>query len=197
MERSQHNRSADMESVSPPQVLPQTMTGLPKAFADIYRQEFDYVCRSLRRLGARSGDLKDLVQDVFLVVLQRLPTWDSTKPLRPWLFGISFRVFSQFRQRAFVRKEDSTDLMDEISVASNMEDVLSARDARACVLLALQKIEVERRPVFIMHELDGCPIPEVAQTLGLPLNTAYSRLRLAREEFKAAIERMRAKGVQP
>ncbi|HEX2671205.1 MAG TPA: sigma-70 region 4 domain-containing protein [Polyangiaceae bacterium] len=42
-----------------------------------------------------------------------------------------------------------------------------------------------------MHEIDGCPIPEVADALGIPLNTAYSRLRLARQDFADGLRRER------
>jgi RNA polymerase sigma-70 factor (ECF subfamily) len=58
---------------------------------------------------------------------------------------------------------------------------------------ALDGLDLDRRAVFVMHELDEIPVPEVANTLAIPLNTAYSRLRLARVDVAAAIQRFRAK----
>jgi RNA polymerase sigma-70 factor (ECF subfamily) len=59
---------------------------------------------------------------------------------------------------------------------------------------ALETLELGRRAVFILHALDECPMPEVARALGLPLNTAYSRLRLARADLALAVRRLRLKG---
>jgi RNA polymerase sigma-70 factor (ECF subfamily) len=57
-------------------------------------------------------------------------------------------------------------------------------------------VEIDRRAVFVLHDIHEVPVPEVAETLGVPLNTAYSRLRIAREEFATAVKRLRkARGV--
>jgi RNA polymerase sigma-70 factor (ECF subfamily) len=57
---------------------------------------------------------------------------------------------------------------------------------------ALEAMEIDRRAVFLMHEVDGFSIPEVAEALAVPLNTAYSRLRLARDEFRERVRRLRS-----
>ncbi len=69
-------------------------------------------------------------------------------------------------------------------------DVLVDAERRALVLSALDRMPLERRAVFVMHEIDEHSIPDVARALDLPLNTAYSRLRIAREEFAAAVRRL-------
>ncbi len=61
------------------------------------------------------------------------------------------------------------------------------------VLAALDTLDLDRRVIFVMHEMDGTACPEIAEALGVPLNTVYSRLRLARQKFKAAIRRLRLK----
>lgn len=63
---------------------------------------------------------------------------------------------------------------------------------RALLMQALDELELERRAVFVMHELDGQAVPEIAAALEIPLGTAYSRLRLAREDMTAAVRRFRA-----
>jgi RNA polymerase sigma-70 factor (ECF subfamily) len=67
---------------------------------------------------------------------------------------------------------------------------VAARQAKALVERALLAVEVDRRAVFILHDLEGCPAPDIARTLEIPVNTAYSRLRLAREEFRAEVARL-------
>ncbi len=58
------------------------------------------------------------------------------------------------------------------------------------VLRALESIEIERRAVFILFEFDECPMKQITETLRIPLFTGYSRLRLARAEFTAAVRRL-------
>jgi len=59
---------------------------------------------------------------------------------------------------------------------------------------ALEELDLDRRAVFVMHDIDGHVMPDIAAALGVPLNTAYSRLRLARADFAAAVERVRGGG---
>ena len=69
---------------------------------------------------------------------------------------------------------------------------MEGTEARAVLMKALDALDLDRRAVFVMHELDEIPVPEIASTLDIPLNTAYSRLRLARADAAAAIQRFRA-----
>jgi RNA polymerase sigma-70 factor (ECF subfamily) len=163
------------------------------AFREIYEAHAGYVWNTLRRLGVREGDLEDVVHEVFLAVYKRLGDYDPAKPLRPWLFGFSFRTASDYRSRARHRREVAEAEMEVADEAPAADEQVEAQRRRALVNAALEAIELGRRAVFIMHEIDGAPIPEVASALGIPLNTAYSRLRLAREEFGAAVRRLQAK----
>ncbi len=75
--------------------------------------------------------------------------------------------------------------------AHGPEELVARRQARTIVDRALLEVPAERRVVFVMHELEGFGIPEVAQSLEVPLNTAYSRLRLARRDFADAVQRLK------
>jgi RNA polymerase sigma-70 factor (ECF subfamily) len=59
------------------------------------------------------------------------------------------------------------------------------------VLEALDAIDLDRRAVFVLYEIDGVTMDEIARSLGIPVNTAYSRLRVARGEFAAAVKRLK------
>ena len=85
------------------------------------------------------------------------------------------------------------DIPEEIDPAPLGDEKIEAEEARALMLEAIQAIDLPRRGVFILAELEEQPMPEIAAALQIPLNTAYSRLRLAREEFEKAATRLLAR----
>src|SRR6185436_7362521 len=140
----------------------------------------------------RDADLEDLTHDVFVIVYRSLPEYDPKRPLRPWLFGMAYRFASDYRRRAQHRREVVDDRrVEPIDRAPPADEQLAAQQARQLVIDALDAVELDRRAVLVMHDIDGHGVPEIAQALEIPLNTAYSRLRLAREQFKAAVQRLR------
>ena len=173
------------------QVTAQGEPARPLNFNAIFRAEFEYVWSSLRRLGIPERDLEDLAHDVFFRVYERLADYDTARPLRPWLFGFSFRVASDYRRRFSNRREVLSPASETRDPAPTALDRLEHAEALTLAQAALDGVEIERRAVFILHEIDGCPVPAIASALGLPLNTTYSRLRLARAEFRAALQRER------
>jgi RNA polymerase sigma-70 factor (ECF subfamily) len=146
----------------------------------------------MRRLGAPPQDLEDLAHDLFVVVHRHLAEYDPDRPLRPWLFGIAVRVLADFRRSPRNTREILGESAEPVDGAPSPHEQLEGSEARAVLMRALDDLDLDRRAVFVMHELDEIPIPEIASTLGVPLNTAYSRLRLARADVAAAIQRFRA-----
>jgi RNA polymerase sigma-70 factor (ECF subfamily) len=181
------SKAVDLESApldEPPLQAP--------TFRDLFTAEFSYVFNTLRRLGIRERDLEDLTHDVFVVVHRGLPEYDPRRPVRPWLFGIAFRVASDDRRRARNAREVVEDPAHEpVDRAPPADEQLAAAQAQRMVLEGLDDLDLNRRAVLVLHDIDGCTMPEIARALSIPLNTAYSRLRLAREQFKAAVQRIR------
>ncbi len=159
-------------------------------FRTIYESEFTYVWQVLRRLGVRDADIEDVAHDVFVTVHRRLPDYDSVRPVRPWLFGISFRIASDYRQSARYRWEVPKDVADTPDGAPTVYDHLVARDAQRLVAEALDTLDTTVRAVFVMHDIEGHSIPEIVDSLDAPLNTLYSRLRIARRQFSVAVRRL-------
>jgi RNA polymerase sigma-70 factor (ECF subfamily) len=159
-------------------------------FRTVFETELDYVWNALRQLGVPDRDLEDVAHDVFVTVLRRIDDYDRARPVRPWLFGIAYRTAADYRKRAYVRRERIGDVPDRDDGAAPADERLAAAEAQRTVALALEALPFERRAVFVMHDVDGHPMPEVAATLAVPLNTAYTRLRAAREEFHAAVRRV-------
>ena len=147
---------------------------------DVYREHLDYVWQSLRRLGVAAADLEDLAHEVFVVVHRRLADYDPARPIRPWLFGIAYRVASEHRRRAARRELPASD--DARAVATDTSPEMRAVKNQAIELAkrALAALDDDARAVFVLAELDGVPVTDVATTLEIPVNTAYTRLRRAR-----------------
>ncbi|MFZ5891971.1 MAG: RNA polymerase sigma factor [Myxococcota bacterium] len=162
-------------------------------FRRVFQAEFDYVWHTLRRLGVPERDLADVTHDVFERVYLRIVQYDPTRPLRPWLFGFAFRVAADYRRLSRNRCEQLGLTDEPFDQSPGAVEQLVKAERLELALAALECIEFDRRAVFVLHELDDCAIPDVAEALGINVNTAYSRLRLARQEFQRAARRLRAK----
>jgi RNA polymerase sigma-70 factor (ECF subfamily) len=163
------------------------------SFRAVFESEFGYVWNTLRRLGVAERDAEDVAHDTFVVVHRRLGDYEPERPLRPWLFGIAYRTASDYRRLARHRHEvlDEPSDLELVDDGPDAEERLADAEARALFMRTLDALSLDRRAVLVMHDIDGHPIPEVAAALSIPLNTAYSRLRLAREDFHAELERAR------
>lgn len=164
-----------------------------RLFQQIYEQEFDYVWRLLRRFGARERDREDLAHDVFVAVYRSLARYDRERPLRPWLFGFAFRVVSDYRRKAGFQRELPVDEHHTASTEPEALEHLEARERTALVAAGLDRLSLDQRAVFVMHELEGQSVPEIARALGISDNTCYSRLRLGRERFTRAVRAVSAR----
>jgi RNA polymerase sigma-70 factor (ECF subfamily) len=163
-------------------------------FDALYEEHFDFVWRSLRRLGIPEHNLDDAVQDVFLVVHRRLNEFEGRSTVKTWLFGIALRVASVHRRSAARRPtEPLIEDPPEAAVPAAAETLTEAREAARLVHRLLDCLDEDRRAVFILSELEQMTAPEISAALGVNLNTVYSRLRLARRDFDAALSRHRAR----
>ena len=150
--------------------------------------------RTLRRLGVTERDVEDMAHEVFVAVHRELDKYDRARPIRPWLFAFCFRIASHYRRKT--ERETVRDVAGEAVDQTDGPDLLLDRERkRRHVLAALDEIELDRRAVFVLHELDGFTCEAIAQSLEIPLGTVYSRLRLARQDFAAKMRRLKAKRV--
>jgi RNA polymerase sigma-70 factor (ECF subfamily) len=160
----------------------------------IFRREFPYVWRTLRRLGIADRDLEDVAHEVFIRMNAQLPLYDPTRPFRPWLFGIALGIASNHRRLSRHRVRLVADLPDEIDTKPSADQRIEQAEERALVHAALQGVRLEQRAVLVLHEIDGYAVPDVAAALGIRVNTAYSRLRLGREAFRDRVRRLTSRG---
>jgi RNA polymerase sigma-70 factor (ECF subfamily) len=173
------------------------VTQLAITLDEVFRMHAGYVWNSLRRLGIAPSDVEDLTHDVFVQVHSRLADYDPARPARPWLFAFALRVAAQYRRRAHRRYETRGEPDQASAPGSSAEERLALQDERRLVLDALGTIDLDRRAVFVLYEIDEVPMDEIAASLSIPVNTAYSRLRVARTEFRAAVQRLRLRRGEP
>lgn len=163
-------------------------------FRKVYEQHYDFVWRSLRRLGVRDADVPDALQETFLVVLRRLDEFEGRARLTTWLFRICMRVARDRQRLAHNRRE----LLDErvvdgcLDEESDVGQQVERREDVEMLELALDRMDLDQRAVFTLFELEEMSGEEIAETLQIPLGTVYSRLRLGREAFRKVFHRVRA-----
>lgn len=164
----------------------------PRDCLDAFDRELDYLFITLRRLGAPPHEIEDLAQEVFVVLHRNWPTLDTSYPLRPYLFGVAFRIVCAHQRRR--SKEVLSPDLDPHDVTVSPEGSLQSKEATALLLAALDALPLSRRAVVVMHELDEVPIADVARKLSITRFGAYARLRKGRKELAAAVRRLSKAG---
>jgi RNA polymerase sigma-70 factor (ECF subfamily) len=160
------------------------------SFRDVFESELDFVWNCLRRFGIPERDIEDEALEVFLRVQESLPEFDSARNIRPWIAGFAYRVACEYRRRPRHRYEQMGIEVDPPTSVASPEERAAEGQRRAMISAALDRVDLGRRAVLVMHDVYGYSIPEVAESCDIPLNTAYSRLRVARAEFAQALKRI-------
>jgi RNA polymerase sigma-70 factor, ECF subfamily len=162
-------------------------------FDELCRTEAAYVVRALRYIGIPERDVADVAQEVLLIVHRKLPEFEGRSSVRTWLYRICQRSASDYRRKASVRNER---VLGELPVAYHPEDhgATDRLEARAELLRALDHLDGDKRAVFVLYEIEGLDMKQVAEVLECPLQTAYSRLHAARA-LLVAVMKQESQGV--
>jgi RNA polymerase sigma-70 factor (ECF subfamily) len=161
----------------------------PASVADVYAAHADFVWASLQRLGARDDDLNDLLQEVFLVVHQRLRDFEGRSTLTTWLYGICIRVVASHRRRLGRRRETTVDAAETparepVAATASPEEAAAIREARVRLAEILDEMDLEKRAVLVMYDVEEMACDQIAAIVGVPVGTVYSRLHAARAQFE-------------
>jgi RNA polymerase sigma-70 factor (ECF subfamily) len=161
------------------------------SFRQVYEQHAAFVWRVLRRLGVRPTDVEDVCQEVFLIVHRKLPEFAHRSAVSTWLYAIALRCASDYRRRAYVAREVSGEVGDS-AVDAAQHDSIANRQARELLDRILDGLDEDKRVVFVLYELEEIAMAEIAELVGCPVQTAYSRLHAARAAVEAATARLHA-----
>lgn len=171
---------------------------LPPSFEQTYEEHFSFVWRSARALGVIEHALDDVTQEIFLVVLKRLGEFEGRSTVRTWLYGIVRNVVRAHRRTR--KKHDGNEGQGHVDPESlhspderSPEATAEKTQAARLVIQLLDALDDDKREVFVLAELEQLGAKEIAELLDENINTVYSRLRLAREEFAAAAQRHRTR----
>jgi RNA polymerase sigma-70 factor (ECF subfamily) len=157
---------------------------------------FDFLGRSLRRLGVAEASVEDAVQQVLLVLADRLDDVSEDKE-RAFLFGTAMRVASDFRKKQRRLREVATDvglLQRNPDSAVTPDQLLDEARARELLDVVLDELPDDLRHIFILYELEELTMASIASLVELPPGTVASRLRRARATFEEIVARMRRSG---
>ncbi len=164
-----------------------------RQFRTVYDAHVAFVWRNLRRLGVMDRDVEDKCQEVFVVAHRRWEEFaDRGHGPRAWLFQIVLRVASDARRhrRRHPVDPDGGIAQERQSIEAPQAVAVARKQALDLLDRALASIDMGRRAVLVLHEIEQMTAPEIARTLELPLNTVYSRLRVARVELDAELARL-------
>jgi RNA polymerase sigma-70 factor, ECF subfamily len=171
---------------------PRVVPPILPSFRSVYDAYFDFVWTCTRRLGVPADAVDDVVQEIFVVVHARMETIEQPASLRSWLYGVVRRTVSTYHRGRRVRSaHEASDPFDDNAHAMQPSplDLAVLSDELRLLWRLLGELDGLKREVFVLVELEEMTVPEIADALGVPLNTAYSRLRAARQEFNAAFAR--------
>ena len=157
----------------------------------VYREHHAFVWRTLHHFGLRNDEIRDAQQEVFVVVHRRLRDFDGRTSIRNWLYGISRRVSSDIRKKK-QRRAARLRLVSDPDAMPGPQRPAAQLSAADLVERFLEMLDEDKRQAFVLAEVEGMTAPEIADALGVNLNTIYARLRAARLRFQREIDRQRA-----
>jgi RNA polymerase sigma-70 factor (ECF subfamily) len=157
-------------------------------FEMVYREHFDFACRSLRLLGVAVDGLEDAAQDVFGIASRRLAEFEGNSSVKTWIFAIVQRVAANHRRSHRRRQAPLEALSVEgetaIDAGQSPESEAAAAQSAALIQAFCDTLDESRRALLVLGLIEGVPMRELASTLGIPLQTAYSRIRALRRSLE-------------
>jgi RNA polymerase sigma-70 factor (ECF subfamily) len=160
-------------------------------FRQIFDQHAVTVGRTLRYLGVAEADLMDAAQEVFLVVDRRYAEFEGRASVSTWIHEICVRVAMSSRRRQRRRREEVVADTPDVEVAAEQDARIAASQDRDLLRDLLASLDETARQIVVLHEIEGLPMREVAEIVGCPLQTAYSRCKSALEKMRAELARAR------
>jgi RNA polymerase sigma-70 factor (ECF subfamily) len=166
------------------------------SFDQVYERHFRFVWRVLRASGLPPSMVEDAAQDVFVVVHRRLSEFECRSDIRTWLFRIASWVVTSERRKLRTKRENEEN--DEHAVSDVRDrsagplEILERSEAIRTLERILGRMDPEKRMAFLLMDIEEMKASEVAEVLEINVNTVYSRLRLAREQFKLLLQKSSA-----
>jgi RNA polymerase sigma-70 factor (ECF subfamily) len=156
-------------------------------FREIFDQHATAVGRTLRYLGVPEADLRDAAQEVFLVINRRYGEFEGRSSLSTWIRQICVRVAFANRRRRIRRREEVVEYPPDRGVEADQQSDIERREQRRLLTQLLDALDDEQRAIIVLYEIEMLPMREVAEAVGCPLQTAYSRRKAALEKLREGL----------
>jgi RNA polymerase sigma-70 factor, ECF subfamily len=147
------------------------------------------VRRFISRLGVMAGDVDDLAQATFLIVMDAASSFRGGGAARAWLFGLAANVVRRHR-RSMARMAAhlaawAREPREERPPPPS--ESLDAHERSVRAAHALARLSPKKREVFVMVTMEGLTAETAADALGIPVGTVWTRLHHARRELRAQL----------
>jgi RNA polymerase sigma factor (sigma-70 family) len=164
------------------------LTGDPAACRELVERLQADVFGLCQRLLAHSHDAEDVTQEVFLRVFRSLKRWDSARPLRPWVLGITVN-----RCRTWIgRRSKGPELADYLHETPDRRPADDSTELRTEIRAAVDALRSDYREVFVLFHERGQSYEEIAEAVDRPVGTVKTWLHRARVEL---LEHLRGRGL--
>jgi len=163
----------------------------PSSFAEAYRDYAQRVARWAHNLGGYGIDVEDVVQEVFLVVSRKLPSYSASGSFTSWLFEITRRVVANHRRRQGRQLLSRASAETLESAPSQGLDPAAELERRLLVALfyrALDQLPEKYRTVFVLYEIEDLSTQAISDLCRLKLSTVKVQLVRARARFMRAYQ---------
>jgi RNA polymerase sigma-70 factor, ECF subfamily len=155
-----------------------------------FHDHFDTLWRFAARLGVPRQHVDDVVQEVFIIASRREANIAAGSERR-FLISTTIKISANERRRRARQLDRPALIENEPDEGPDGTALLERKHLLELLYAALDELSDDHRSVFVLHELEGFTVPEIAELLGVPQGTAASRLGRARQSFAASAARLR------
>ncbi|MBN2716070.1 MAG: RNA polymerase sigma factor [Deltaproteobacteria bacterium] len=188
MQASQKEKIGDdIQSLSDSALMKSLEKGNMSALEEIYMRYGDMVKTVIYRTipNVDTADVEDLTQEIFITLLRSASRFDGSKRLRPWLYGIAANKAADSRRSTCLHAA----LLNRHRVAEQLVQppftgsVDTKLDLRKQLTQAFSTLPREQHDVMVLHVIEGFKGAEIADILGIEVNTVWVRLHRARKRL--------------
>lgn len=163
-----------------------------KVFETFHQPIFNYLLRMTQHVGLA----EDLLQETFVRVYRGLPNFRGGSSLSTWIYRIATNVSLDYFRSKRSRQDKVTDALEDIdadqewitdSVTASSEQALVQAEMSACVRQYIRNLPPDYRAALVLSDLQGLKNKEIAEVLGVSLDTVKIRLHRARTKLRGAL----------
>ena len=166
------------------EVLRKASQGDLACFRTIYNAAGGFVYNVALRVTSNKEDAEEVLQEVFLTVYHKLKEFRFQSSFKTWVYRIAVNQAINYSRKAAKQRNRTVEYTEEFNAVSvNPEAGLNMeREAREkLVHKLLSDLNPEQRACIVLRNLEGLSYQEIAESLGININTVRSRLKRARE----------------